>query len=47
MEDPELEEALARLSDPFGFNLRTAIWLIAAGGVLLAIVILRMKGVLH
>lgn len=47
MEDPELEEALARLSDPFGFNLHTAIWLIGAAGVLLAVVVLRLNGVLH
>lgn len=47
MEDPELEEGLARLSDPFGFNLRTAIWLFIAVAVIATIAVLRMKGVLR
>ena len=46
VEDPEFEEALARLSDPFSLNLSTALWLGGAAAVLVTLVVLCMTGVL-
>ena len=46
MEDPEFEEALARLSDPFSFSLSTALWLGGSVAVLVTLVVLCMTGVL-
>ena len=47
VEDPEFEEALARLSDPFSLNLHTAVWLGGAAAVLVTLVVLCLTGVLR
>jgi hypothetical protein len=37
VEDPELEDALARLGDPFAFSLHNFVWLGGAAVVLLTL----------
>lgn len=47
MEEPELEETVAPLENPFAFNLYNAIWLGGAAAVMLTLVVLNMAGVIH
>lgn len=47
MEDPEFEDALARLGDPFAFNLHNLAWLGGTAAVVLTLFVLKMMGLLH
>ena len=47
MDDSEFEDALARLSDPFAFSLRNAIWICGTAAIVLTLVVLKMMGLLH
>lgn len=47
MEDPEPDETLAPLANPFSFNLQNVIWLAGAAVVTLALVALKIMGAIR
>lgn len=47
MEEPESDETLAPIASPFSFNLHNAIWLTGAAVVTLALVALRIMGLIR
>lgn len=47
VEDPDREDDLVHLGDPFAFNLRSALWLCGTAAVVLTLFVLRMMGLIH
>lgn len=47
MDDPDLDDDLARIDNPFAFNLWNVMWLCGTAAVVLTLFVLRMMGQLH
>jgi hypothetical protein len=47
VEEPESEDTLTPLDDPFAFSLHNIIWLGGATVVVLTLVVMTMMGVIH
>ena len=47
MDDPDVHDDLARIGNPFAFNLWNVMWLCGTAVVVLALFVLRMMGRLN
>jgi hypothetical protein len=47
MKQPDSNDTAAPLGSPFDFNLTNIVWLAGAFAVILALVVLKMTGVIH